>query len=79
LEYGSDALEISKSVLNRDHQVLIVDDVLATGGTITAASKLIDKTGARVTGAICLLEIAGLPGANRLQQAGISSQCLLRM
>lgn len=79
LEYGSDALEISKSVLNRDHQVLIVDDVLATGGTITAASRLVGKAGARVAGAICLLEIAGLPGANRLQQAGISSHCLLRM
>lgn len=79
LEYGNDALEISKSVLNQNHHVLIVDDVLATGGTICAASKLIQKTGARVTGAICLLEIDGLPGVNRLTQAGISNQCLLRL
>lgn len=79
LEYGNDALEISKSVLNSAHRILIVDDVLATGGTISAASKLIQKTGAQVAGAICLLEIIGLPGANRLTQAGISNQCLLRL
>ena len=79
LEYGNDALEISTSVLSSDHAVLIVDDVLATGGTILAASKLIQKTGAQVVSAICLLEIAGLPGSERLQSAGISNQCLLKM
>ena len=79
LEYGNDALEISTSVLRSDHAVLIVDDVLATGGTILAASKLIQKTGARVAGTVCLLEIAGLPGAERLRDAGISHQCLLKM
>lgn len=79
LEYGNDALEISKTVLNSGHRILIVDDVLATGGTISAANKLIQKTGAQVAGAICLLEIIGLPGASRLAQAGISNQCLLRL
>ena len=79
LEYGNDVLEISTSVLSSDHAVLIVDDVLATGGTILAASKLIQKTGAQVVSAICLLEIAGLPGSERLQNAGISNQCLLKM
>ena len=79
LEYGNDALEISTSVLSSDHAVLIVDDVLATGGTILAANKLIQKTDAQVVSAICLLEIAGLPGSERLQSAGISNQCLLKM
>ena len=79
LEYGNDALEISTTVLSSVHTVLIVDDVLATGGTILATSKLIQKTGAQVVSAICLLEIAGLPGSERLQSAGISNQCLLKM
>lgn len=79
LEYGSDALEISTSVLSSADTVLIVDDVLATGGTILAANALTQKTGAKVTATICLLEIAGLLGSDRLSQAGIPNQCLLRM
>ena len=79
LEYGNDALEISTNVLSANDSVLVVDDVLATGGTIMAAHQLIGRTGAKVSGAICLLEIAGLEGAERLRNAGVSNQCLLKM
>ena len=79
LEYGTDTLEMHKDAIQKGDRVLIHDDVLATGGTILATSKLIQKTGAQVVSAICLLEIAGLPGSERLQSAGISNQCLLKM
>ena len=79
MEYGNDALEISTNVLGANDSVLVVDDVLATGGTIMAARQLIGRTGAKVSGAICLLEIAGLEGAERLRNAGVSNQCLLKM
>ncbi len=79
LEYGSDMLEISKHILTPKDLVLIVDDVLATGGTLAAASRLVQKTGATVAGAICLLEINGLDGAQRLNDLRIPNCCLLKL
>ena len=77
LEYGSDALEIQKSTLPPDARVLIVDDVLATGGTIIAASQLLKKAGFQVAGALTFLEIAGLNGNQILQQNGIANKTVL--
>jgi len=79
LEYGVDEIEIHTDAFEPGSKVLLVDDVLATGGTIMAARQLIGRTGAKVSGAICLLEIAGLEGAERLRNAGVSNQCLLKM
>jgi adenine phosphoribosyltransferase len=79
LEYGSDTLEISKHILRPGASVLIVDDVLATGGTIAAAARLAQKTGARVVAAVCVLEIAGLNGSQVLDQAGIANQCAVTL
>ena len=66
LEYGTDALECHSDALGAGSQVLIVDDVLATGGTAEAAGKLAAGTGARVVGWSFLLEIGGLKGRDRL-------------
>jgi adenine phosphoribosyltransferase len=77
LEYGSDALEIQQSTLPPDARVLIVDDVLATGGTIIAASQLLKKAGFQVAGALTFLEIAGLNGNQILQQNGIANKTVL--
>ena len=77
LEYGSDCLEIQQSTLPVGARVLIVDDVLATGGTIIAASKLLNKAGFQVAGALSLLEIAGLNGGSNLTQNGILNKTLL--
>jgi adenine phosphoribosyltransferase len=74
LEYGSDSLEIQESTLPSDSRVLIVDDVLATGGTIIAASKLLKKAGFNVAGALTFLEIAGLHGGDVLTQNGIANR-----
>jgi adenine phosphoribosyltransferase len=77
LEYGSDALEIAQSTLPAGSRVLIVDDVLATGGTIIAASKLLKKASFQVAGAITFLEIAGLGGGEALTQNGIANKTVL--
>lgn len=77
LEYGSDALEIQQSTLPPDARVLIVDDVLATGGTVVAASQLLKKAGFEVAGALTFLEIAGLNGGQMLSQNGIANKAVL--
>jgi len=76
LEYGSDALEIQQSILTQGTRVLIVDDVLATGGTIIAASELLKKAGFQVAGALTLIEIGGLNGGKLLTQKGITNQTI---
>ena len=62
LEYGKDTLEIQEGILNRGDRVLLIDDVLATGGTLVAGVKLIQQCGAVVESAVVALEIEGLPG-----------------
>ena len=77
LEYGSDSLEIQQSTLPQGARVLIVDDVLATGGTIIAACQLLKKAGFQVAGALTFLEIAGLNGGEILNQKGIANKSVL--
>lgn len=60
LEYGSDALEIHADALDHNSRVLIVDDILATGGTIAATCRLVERLGANVVAVSMLGEIAGL-------------------
>ena len=67
LEYGSDVIEIHKDAAKAGETVLLVDDVLATGGTLAAAIKLIHATGAKVTSVGVLLEIAALGGREKLR------------
>lgn len=78
LEYGSDSLELQQSTLPNGAKVLIVDDVLATGGTIVAANQLLKKAGFEVAGALTLLEISGLQGADMLLERGIANKAVLR-
>jgi len=66
LEYGAAAVEMQRDALAAGERVLIVDDVLATGGTARAASSLVERVGARVAGFSFLLEIAGLRGRDVL-------------
>lgn len=69
LEYGVDAVEIHQDALNKGDRVLIVDDVLATGGTATAASKLIEECGAMPVGLAVLLNLDFLGGEQKLKAA----------
>jgi adenine phosphoribosyltransferase len=69
LEYGSDSLEAHRDALDRGSRVLVVDDVLATGGTARAAGELARGLGADLVGWSFLLEIGGLAGRERLSGA----------
>lgn len=60
LEYGTDALEMHKDSLKKDENVLIIDDLLATGGTAEAACRLVNKTGANVVASLFLIELTNL-------------------
>lgn len=66
LEYGIDGLEIHEDALDAGERVLIVDDVLATGGTAEAASRLAGRVGARVVGLTVFIELEKLAGRGRL-------------
>lgn len=79
LEYGSDALQIQQTILPKTAKVLLIDDVLATGGTLVAASKLVAKTGATLSGAIALAEITALSGQSVLQANHIPFKSLLKL
>lgn len=65
LEYGTDTLEIHEDAFPEGARVLIVDDVLATGGTLGAAKELIEKAGGVVVGATMLMELAFLNGRSK--------------
>jgi len=62
LEYGTDALEMHRDTLQWGHRVLVVDDVLATGGTLKATCELIALTGAELIGCSVLIALGDLPG-----------------
>jgi len=68
LEYGVDTLELHIDAITPGANVLLIDDVLATGGTIAAAIELIQRLGGKVIHVLALLEIQGLPGRERLNQ-----------
>ena len=73
LEYGSDALEIHEDAIEKGDRVLLVDDLLATGGTIEACMKLANRQGADVVGAAFVIELAFLNGRSRLGDYDICS------
>ena len=79
LEYGNDSLEIQASSLPQGSKAIIVDDVLATGGTILAAARLVKQVGSEVVGALCLLEIQGLGGQIQLEKKQIPSKFILSL
>jgi adenine phosphoribosyltransferase len=74
LEYGTDQLEVHSDAVQPGQKVLIVDDVLATGGTASAAVRLMRKLGADVTGVQVLIELAYLEGRQRLKDVKLVSE-----
>ncbi len=66
LEYGSDTLEVHRDGIAPGQNALLVDDLLATGGTIEACCRLVEKSGAKVAACVFLIELVGLGGAQRL-------------
>jgi adenine phosphoribosyltransferase len=74
LEYGLDSLEIHQDALSAENRVLIVDDLLATGGTAAASARLVAACGAQVAGAAFLVELEALGGRSPLAAAAPSAQ-----
>ncbi len=66
LEYGEDTVEMHRDALSEGQKVLVLDDVLATGGTMAAACDLVEKTGADITGVVFLVELNFLNGREKL-------------
>jgi adenine phosphoribosyltransferase len=66
LEYGKDTLEIHSDAVNENDRVLIIDDVLATGGTLGAAASLVQDLGATIAGAATVIELSFLDGRRKL-------------
>ncbi len=73
LEYGTDALEMHADAVKPGEKVVLVDDLLATGGTMEAACKLVEKLGAVVAGCLFVVELTGLKGRERLAGREVES------
>lgn len=73
LEYGTSQLDIHSDALRTDERVVIIDDLLATGGTAVAAAKLVEVLGAKVERFMFLVELAGLDGRKRLRDYRVTS------
>lgn len=73
LEYGTATIEVHKEDILPGQKVLLVDDLLATGGTIRAGIKLVERLGAKVAGVLVILELAGLNGRAVLEGYDVTS------
>lgn len=76
LEYGSAEIEVHKSAIKPGQKVVIVDDLMATGGTMEAIIKLIEQLGGEVVKIVCLMELAGLKGREKLHAYDMESVIL---
>ncbi len=73
LEYGTNSLEIHEDAVGNGHRVLVVDDLLATGGTAAATGRLLERLGANVVGYAFLIELAGLNGRAALPPDSVTA------
>lgn len=73
LEYGSAVVEMHKDSIKPGQRVVLIDDLIATGGTIEAAVKMIEKLGGQVVKIVFLMELAGLNGRERLKNYDVAS------
>ncbi|MCR4907828.1 MAG: adenine phosphoribosyltransferase [Lachnospiraceae bacterium] len=73
LEYGTAQIEIHKDAIENGQKAVIVDDLIATGGTLEATAKLVERLGGKVAKIICLIELAGLNGRELLKDYDLAS------
>jgi len=77
LEYGNATIEIHKDSINKDESILIIDDLIATGGTAEAAAKLIEISEGKVAGFIFVINLFDLNGSSKLVKNGYKVENLL--
>ncbi|MBI5163429.1 MAG: adenine phosphoribosyltransferase [Magnetospirillum sp.] len=71
LEYGTDTIEIQEDAIAKGQRVVVLDDLLATGGTMAAAIELLRRVGGQVSGAASIIELTFLPGRKRLSELDV--------
>ncbi len=77
LEYGEATIEVHKDSISKGEKILIIDDLIATGGTAEAAAKLIELSGGKVAGFIFVINLFDLPGNELLKNKGYKTECLI--
>ena len=77
LEYGVDEMEIHTDAIGQDERVVLVDDLIATGGTAVAASQLLRQMGARIVAACFIIDLPDLGGAQKLRDLGVEVRSLV--
>tara|TARA_B100001057_G_scaffold354520_1_gene356484 strand:+ start:259 stop:786 length:528 start_codon:yes stop_codon:yes gene_type:complete len=77
LEYGKATIEVHKDSIEKNEKVLVIDDLIATGGTAEAAAKLIKISGGEVAGFIFVINLFDLPGNNLLKEKGYFTKSLI--
>ena len=77
LEYGKATIEVHKDSIEKNDKVLVIDDLIATGGTAEAAGKLIETSGGIVAGFIFVINLYDLPGNNLLKEKGYFTKSLI--
>ncbi len=77
LEYGEATIEVHKDSIQNNEKVLVIDDLIATGGTAEAAAKLIEISGGKVAGFIFVINLFDLPGNNLLKKKGYKTKSLI--
>ena len=77
LEYGEATIEVHKDSINSGEKILVIDDLIATGGTAEAAAKLIKISGGIVAGFIFVINLFDLPGNKLLKNKGFKTECLI--
>ncbi len=78
LEYGKATIEVHKDSIEKNEKVLVIDDLIATGGTAEAAGKLIEISGGKVAGFIFVINLFDLPGNNLLKSKGYYTESLMQ-
>lgn len=78
LEYGTDIVEIQADAIEAGQKVVVLDDVMATGGTLSAAIDLLQQAGADVVSAACLMELSFLNGREKLKKRKVPFHSLMR-
>ena len=77
LEYGKATIEVHKDSIEKNEKILIIDDLIATGGTAEAAAKLIEVSGGQVAGFIFVINLFDLPGNQLLKSKGYKTESLI--
>ena len=73
LEYGTATIELHRDAIAPGQRVVLIDDLIATGGTIAAGARLVEQLGGKVVKIVCLIELKGLEGRKKLENYDVSS------